>query len=303
MQYSVAEPLSVGAAPEHPGMRYPFIGTEAIGRGALTRGQLRWNYRAVQPGVYIPNGVETGVLVNAEAAWLWTGRRGIIAGRAASALHGAKWVDGRTPIEIITEHTRPRSGIIVREERISDGEVMAIGEMAVTTPLRTALDLARHLRRDVAVAHLDALARATGVTAEDVLALSAKYPGARGIRQARESLALMDAGAQSPRETRLRLMLIDDGLPAPETQIRVSDGFAEAFIDLGYDEPKVGLDYEGSHHGAERRQYVYDIGRAEFIDSQGWIDIKVVAEHSRAFILRRVRAALVKRGWELPRSA
>lgn len=284
-------------------MDYPFIGAEALARGVMTRGRLRWNYRAVQPGVYVPRDVTATVPLNAKAAWLWSGRRGIIAGRAAAALHGARWVDPCTPIEIITEHTRPRSGIIVREERIGADEVMMIGDLAVTTPLRTAMDIGRHLRRDAAVAHLDALARATGVTAEQVLDHAAKYRGMRGIRQARVSLALMDPGAHSPRETRLRLMLIDDGLPAPRTQIRVSDGFTEAFIDMGYDEPKVGLDYEGTHHSTERGQYVHDIGRTEFIDSQGWIDIKAVKEHSRAFILYRVRAALTKRGWLPARSA
>jgi hypothetical protein len=90
----------------------------------------------------------------------------------------------------------------------------------------------------------------------------------------------MDGGAQSPGETRLRLLLIDDGLPAPRTQIRVSDEFSEAFIDMGYDEPMVGLDYEGAHHSENRGQYVYDIGRAELIDREGWIDLRVVKEHT-----------------------
>ena len=76
----------------------------------------------------------------------------------------------------------------------------------------------------------------------------------------------MDGGAQSPKETSLRLTLIDADLPAPRTQIRVSDGANEAFIDMGYDEPMVGLDYEGRHHSDDRGQYVYDIGRAELIE-------------------------------------
>ncbi len=75
-------------------------------------------------------------------------------------------------------------------------------------------------------------------------------------------------------------------------QIRVSDGVNEAFIDMGYDEPMVGFDYEGAHHSTNRGQYVYDIGRAELIDRRGWIDIRVVAEHSRAFILHRAHEAL-----------
>jgi len=113
----------------------------------------------------------------------------------------------------------------------------------------------------------------------------------------------MDSGAQSPRESWLRLVLIDAGLQAPRTQIRVSDGFNEAFIDMGYDEPMVGLDYDGAHHIVDRGQYVYDIGRAELIDRQGWIDIHVVAEHNRRFIVHRVREAFARRGWTPPKSA
>ena len=281
-------------------MLRPFIGTDAIGDGIFTRGQLRWNFSAVHPGVYLPNGVERTLIVNTVAAWLWTGRRGIIAGRAAAALHGSKWVDDSTPIEVIAEHTRPRTGIIVREERIAADEITYIGELPVTTLARTALDLGRHLRRDTAVAHLDALAAATAVSADDAMALAARYRGARGIRQAAVALALMDAGAQSPKETWLRLLLIDDGLPGPRTQVRVSDGMQTAFIDMGYDEPMVGLDYEGAHHSENRGQYVHDIGRAELIERQGWDDLRVVAEHSRAFILQRVRTAFALRGWTPP---
>jgi hypothetical protein len=284
-------------------MEQPIIGADAISSGALTRGQLRWRHTAVHPGIYVPKGAEQTLLTRTVAAWLWTGRRGIIAGRAAAALHGARWVDDATPIEVIAEHTRPRPGVIVREERIDADEIVYVGEIPVTSLGRTALDLGRHLPRDAAVANLDDLAATTGVTAAAALALIDRYRGARGIRRARTALALMDAGAQSPKETWLRLLLIDDGLPAPRTQVRVSDGVCEAFIDLGYEEPMVGLDYEGAHHSEDRGQYVHDIGRAELIDRQGWNDIRVVAEHSRRFILYRVREAFALRGWTPPKPA
>jgi hypothetical protein len=264
---------------------------------------LRWNHTAVRPRVYLPNDAEQTLYVSTVAAWLWTGRRGVIAGRAAAALHGAKWVDPSTPVDVIAEHTRRRDGVAVHEERIAPDEITHVGELPVTTPVRTAFDIARHLPRDVAVVHLDALAAATGVTPADVLLLAQRYRGARGIRRARVALALMDGGAQSPGETRLRLTLIDDGLPAPRTQIRVSDGHNEAFIDMGYDEPMVGLDYEGAHHSQNRGQYVYDIGRADLIDREGWFDIRVVKEHSRRFVLHRVREAFSRRGWTPPNSA
>lgn len=283
-------------------MSQAFIGGEAIG-SRLTRGKLRWNYTAVHPGVYIPNGAERTVFLNTVAAWLWTGRKGIIAGRAAAALHGAKWVNASTPIEVIAEHGRRRAGVIVREQRIGDDEITCVEGIPVTTLSRTALDLARHLPRNNAVAHLDSLAAATGVTCADAFALAERYRRTPGIRRARIALSLMDAGAQSPRETRLRLWLIDDGLPPPRTQIRVSDGCNEAFLDMGYDEPMVGLDYDGEHHASNRDQYVYDIGRAELVDRQGWIDIHVVAEHSRRFVVHRVREAFRHRRWDPPPSS
>jgi len=123
-------------------MSQAFIGAEAV-RGDLTRGQLRWNYTAVHPGVYVPNGAERTVFLNSVAAWLWTGRKGIIAGRAAAALHGAKWVNASTPIEVIAQHGRRRSGVIVHEQRIGNDEITYVANMRVTTVSRTALPTSR----------------------------------------------------------------------------------------------------------------------------------------------------------------
>jgi hypothetical protein len=274
-----------------------FIGSAALARGRLTRGSLRWNYRVLFPNVYAPKNLTPTLELKTIGAWLWSGRNGVISGRAAAALHGARYVDATTPIEMIWRCGRPPLGVIVRNERIDAEDISTINGIAVTAPARTAFDLARHLPRDAAVRHLDALARATGVTAPQALLLADRYPKARGLPRARIALPLMDAGAQSPQETRVRLILIDDGLPPPRTQILVSDGANDAFIDMGYDEPKVGFDYEGSHHSRDRGQYVYDIGRAELLDRQGWIDIRVVTEHSRRFILHRAHTAFARRGW------
>jgi hypothetical protein len=154
-------------------------------------------------------------------------------------MDGGRWVQAETPIELIWRCGRPPPGMQVRNERIDAADVVVIDDIPLTSPERTAFDLARHLPRDVAVAHLDALARATGIDATAVLQLADRYPRARGLTRARIALPLLNAGARSPRETRLRLILIDDGLPAPRTQIEVGDGTNRAFIDMGYDEPLV----------------------------------------------------------------
>lgn len=283
-------------------MSSPFVGSTAVASGLLMRGQLRWNYTAIHPDVYIPNGAERTLDVRTRAAALWV-PDGIIAGRAAAAVHGASWVAAKTPIELIGRARRHQAGVIVREERIAADEIVQSGDLFVTTPERTALDLARHLRRGEAVANLDALAAATGFKPADVLSLADRYPGARGIQRARIAVPLTDAGAQSPRESWLRLLLIDAGYPRPVTQIRVADGFTTAFVDLGWDEPKIGLEYEGAHHQSDRGTLVRDIGRYDFLDEQGWLIIRVVKEHGRAYILRRVRDAYNRRRLSLARSA
>lgn len=274
----------------------PIVGSQALSSGTLTRSALRWNYRRILPDVYMPAGVERSLHDLIVGAWLWSGRRGVIAGAAAAALHGARWVAPGIPIEMIWQKGRPPTGIIVRNERIDGDEICDVAGISVTTPERTALDLARHLPRSQAVARLDALANATGVKTVDTLTLAQRYPGARGLRRAVESLGLMDGGAQSPRETWLRLLLVDEWLEPLRTQVAVGDGRTVVHLDLGYDEPKIGLEYEGSHHSEDRNTYVYDIGRAAFIERRGWTLIKVVKEHSPEFIRFRVREAFARRG-------
>lgn len=271
-----------------------FIGSEAIRSGRLTRGQLRWNYTAIHPDVYIGRDVERTLEVNIQAAALWV-PDGVIAGRAAAALHGASFIGADTPIELIGLGRRPRDGVIVREERIGPDEITQVSGINVTTPERTALDLARHQPRYQALAHLDALAAATPIRPDGVLKLARRYPGARGVRRARSVVPLLDPGAQSPRESWLRLVLIDGGFPRPQTQIMVSDGCSTAFVDMGWEQHKIGLEYDGDQHRSDRYQFVKDIGRHEMLGNLGWLMIRVVKEHRRAHILERVHEAFRRR--------
>jgi hypothetical protein len=270
---------------------WPIIGTEAIASGALTRGRLRWNYIALHPNVYVDKNYERTLTTNAYAAWLWTRRRGIIAGRAAAAVHGVQQVDDSTPIELIADHRRRCRGIVIREERIEDDEIQTLGPFRVTTPARTALDLGRRLPRDVAVTLLDGLAGATGVEYADVAVLMDRYHGARGIPQARIALALMDGGTRSPAETRLRLMFHDAGMPKPRTSILLDDGRDGAVIGMGWDRPKVGVSFQDPGE-ADHHLLVQEINHQEVLQRLGWIEIRVAALNQPRSILHRVREAL-----------
>jgi hypothetical protein len=95
-------------------MRQVFIGREALASGALTRAKLRWNYRRIFRDIYVPATGPPSLRVRTTAAWLWSGRSGVITGRAAAALHGARWVGEAVPIEMIWRCGRPPPAIIVR---------------------------------------------------------------------------------------------------------------------------------------------------------------------------------------------
>jgi len=278
-------------------MSHPFIGSEAVAAGQIVKSALRRRYTRLFPDVYVGIGVEPTAEMLARAGWLWSGRKAVVAGRSAAALLGTNWVDDCNPVDLIHDNRTAPTGIRVRGDRLSDDEIRLVDGMAVTTPLRTALDVACWYPPGTGLAVLDALARAAPFDIGAAKKLAERYPGRRGIRRARQVLELVDPGAQSPKESWLRLLLIDGGLPRPQTQIPVYDelGNAVAYLDMGWEEIKVAVEYDGEQHRNDRRQYTWDIRRLEMLERRGWIVIRVVAGDRPADILRRVRAAIARR--------
>jgi very-short-patch-repair endonuclease len=274
-----------------------FIGSEAIATGALTKAQLSKRYGRVFPDVYIDRDVEVTAALRAKAGWLWSGRRGVVAGFSAAAVHGSEWVDDARAVELIHQNRRRPPGIQTHGDRVEDDEIEMVAGMPVTSPVRTALDLGCWYPTTTAVAAIDALAQATDINRVDVEMLARRYGGRRGLTRARQAVDLSDAGAQSPKESWLRVVLIQAGLPRPRTQIPVNDEFGSifAYLDMGWDAIKVAAEYDGEQHRTDRRQYTKDVRRLEKLERLGWIVIRVVAGDRPAEIVRRVRAALARR--------
>ena len=203
------------SACNRPGMGEPFIGSEALTARSTSRHQLRTQYRAVLPNVYLPKQTQPSLQQRIAATWLWSDRQGTIAGTAAAALHGTKWIDDDVPVELIHANPHPPQGVLTRRDVLLADEVQTLAGRAVTTPERTAFDIGRRAPRRSAVAQLDALARATGFKVDDVLSIAGRHRGCRGLRQLETVLEVVDPGAQSPRESYLRLLLIEAGLPRP----------------------------------------------------------------------------------------
>ena len=274
-------------------MAQVFIGSEAFAAGTVSKYDLRARYRRVLPDVYIAKGAPLSLRDRTVAAWLWSRRRGVISGVAASALHGARWVDDDAVIELNWPGRKSPPGVTARNETLLDAEISSRAGVSVTSIPRTAFDLARRGPAGQAVERLDALAAVTNFAVQDVLDIAANHPHVKGLQRVRGLLEQVDAGAQSPRETWLRLLLIEAGLPRPETQIPVPrlDGYSHYFLDMGWRDVMVAVEYDGEQHRVDRNIYRDDLARSEYIAHVGWRRIRVIAGHRKTDIVRRVRQA------------
>ncbi len=276
-------------------------GDEALASGMLTAYELRTDFKRILPGVYAPKRATLTDADRAIAAVLWSRRQGVLTGGAAAAMHGATWVDPapkprdqdkKRPLDIELSHPNNRApkGIRTRKENLLADEVTRIRGILVTTPARTAFDLARRGLVVPAVQALDALAQVADFTVEDVAAVAAKHPGARGCRRVPEVLDLMDSGGQSPQETYWRLRLLKEGYPRPQTQIPVPgpDG-RTYFLDMGWQELMIAAEYDGEQHRTDRGQYVGDVRRSEWI-ALTWRRVRILGGDWAIDVFSRLRA-------------
>lgn len=275
----------------------PFVGSKALASGALTRHELRTRFRAIHRDIYIARDARPTALLRARACWLRSRGHGVLAGYSASAFHGARGIDASLPAYIIdTNNRRPVRGIVTWADAIDDDEICSIGDIRLTTPARTAVDLACKFPEDAAVAAIDALARATRMKVFDIELAAERHSGRKGIKQARATIALVDPGAESPQETWLRLLVIRAGYPPPQTQYPIYNEYGVLIgeVDCAWPELQIALEYEGRHH-TDPEQFRKDIQRVDAIAEMGWIVIRVTRREGSANVLGRISKAWASR--------
>ncbi|MGW0159198.1 hypothetical protein ACWDUN_07715 [Mycobacterium sp. NPDC003323] len=277
-------------------MTQPFIGSEAVAAGRISKYRLATRFAAIHPDVYVEPGAELTPDQRAMAAWLWSRRNGVLAGLTASALHGASYVEDSRPVELIWTNRRPPQGILTYNQKLHADEITEAGRwgLPVTSVERTVFDLGRRGSLDDAVARLDALGHARRFRAPEVLAWArSRHGGKPGLRQFAAALKLHDAGSESPRETWLRLLIVRAGYPRPQTQIPVVslDGRRRYYLDMGWKDLKLAVEYDGDHHRTDPGQYAWDIVRSEDLVELGWNRIRATKRHTGSDVLRRLSRA------------
>lgn len=241
--------------------------------------------RRVFKGVYVAAAVEDTLHLRAQAAVLVLGPDQVVCDRAAAYLHGVDVYGVREAHSRALETcvrrggtpTRHR-GVDGRQRDLAERDVMSIGKLCVTTPMRTALDLGCALPRHRAIGAMDALARAHDLNPRDMLLECGRFRGRRGVVQLRELVSLVDPTSESPRESWIRLAIADAGLPAPTLQWWVVEDGVQVFrLDLAYPEHKIAIEYDGEDfHRRTRAQIASDRRRRAWLCERGWLVIVIV---------------------------
>lgn len=283
----------------------PFRGTDAVRDGLVTEYQLRRDCARLHRDVYIAKGIGLDATIRAEAAAMWAGEDGTLAGLSAAAVHGTKWIDPGARAELFrTGSRRGGHGVLIHGDALEPDEICIAGGWLASTPARTGYDLGRGLPFVRAVETLDALCNATGLRPSAIARVAGRHRGARGIVQLRQVLPLVDGGAESPPETRTRLTLVDGGLPRPSTQVKVRDGSGRvvARCDMGWRRWRVVVEYDGEQHWTDEDQRTRDIERHELLTALGWRIVRVSSQQLRErphTIVTRARESLLTAGASL----
>ena len=127
---------------------------------------------------------------------------------------------------------------------VDHGHLTVVGDLPVTDLVQTMVDCARMLPPLAGLVVADAALRA-GANRRAALAMLDELRGRRGATRARAVVELADEGAESPGETATRYILLRAGLPQPQTQVRVETRLGVFWADIGWDEWRALLEYDG----------------------------------------------------------
>lgn len=236
--------------------------------------------------------------------------------RTAAALWGCALdtvpaeVDVTAPLSRRSTAGRPRTGVV--EHWVADArravEVQSLHRLPVTPLARTLLDCASSLPGPSALVVVDSGLRA-GAAPEDLKRLVEESAGRRGIRRARTVLARGDERAESPGESLARWHLLEAGLPAAEPQVAVRTRLGWRWVDLGWREEQVAVEFDGRvKYGPDGRAastaLFEEKRRQDALEEAGWRLVRVTWKDladppSLSARVRRALRASAKRG---PRS-
>lgn len=232
-----------------------------LGRTALERLHREGRLRRLLRGVYLDATVDDSIEVRADALGLLVGQQQVIVGLTAAWLHGVAVDRSETPAVEVHGRGRLVPRYAARPVGYTERDLQLVGPVRATTPLRTALDLGRHLAPDRALAALDGLLRTRSFSHTALMAELARFTGQAGVGQLRELAAIADGRADGPEESVLRRRWLAGRLPTPTPGLVLRGAGSGA--------ARLALGLESHRFGAVLAGHLADPDRVALV-AQGW---------------------------------
>lgn len=265
----------------------PFTASD-LPRLGITTSQLRAQLTAgavkqLLYGVYVPVWWDDTPVNRARAAALVLPEHCVLSDRSAAALHDIDVLDFAEldvppDLEVVSVGANPtrREGVLGGKRDLRPDEIMTIGGIRVTTPIRTACDIACLRGRRRAIATLDAFRARHAITEAALTAMLPRFAGRRGVTQLRELIPLSRPGVDSQPESWVRIEIHDEGFPMPAAQVWVwVPGWGRVKVENAYEHLRVAVEYDGEEHHSADEDVIHDEARREALRGAGWIIIVV----------------------------
>jgi hypothetical protein len=290
----------------------PFLKSEIAALGITPAGLRKLLddnvVRRVLHGVFVRTDLDDTQELRLACARLVLPEHAVVCDRSASWLHGIDCFDyaeqaigPRLEIVCINGHEPLRRPELFGGKRtLAPDDICEIGGVLVTTPLRTACDVASLRGRRLALGVLDAFRREFGLDVDDFMRILPRLAKRRGVIQLRELVPLTSPLPESMPESWTRMTIIDEQLPVPAPQVWVLvPGYGYVRLDLAYEELKIAVEYDGEEFHTSDEDKDADDARRAALRVAGWIVIVVRKDGfsgtGRDAWIRKLRQALAER--------
>jgi len=279
---------------------------QAIGSG-LTGAQIagrraRGRYRRCRRGVVQIAGVPPSWRQRVRIASIAAGERVVVSHASAVQLYGLerrrsthrRWRRNDAFIEVAARDPRQVRLVGVcghRSGNWEEGDVGEVAGIAVTSPVRTVIDMSSRLGFDGTGRLVDDMLRRNLLTISQLrerISSLRPAPG-RSMRVLRAVVAMRDDAydaGESPLESRIRQVVRRKGFPSPTGQYWVRDLEFKVRLDFAYPEAKVYLEGDSFGFHRMRSDIDRDARKRNGLTQRGWIGLHLTAVMTDAEIER-----------------
>jgi very-short-patch-repair endonuclease len=251
-------------------------------RARLRRGEWR---RTPWRGIYLDGELPPDPARVVRAASLWLGGDLVACHSTAALLWGFDVGDRRTGqgdlhfLGPTALDNRSLDGLRVHPSSLGSDDAVQRDGVWCTPAARTACDVVRRGAPIDGLATLDLALRARCCSREDLAVAAERQAGLREVVRLRALIPHADGRAESPMESRMRWRFIDGGLPPPQLQVDVGEAGRRHRLDTGWEEWRLGAEFDGLDSHMTRGQLDADRDRHNWLAERSWSLLHFTALH------------------------